>query len=175
VLVIENIKEEHFVNKNEEKKDVEFENTMQAVKLFVKEALKEIDTENNRLDFIEKEFGSGTYRILNIYNIKNEYQIVHYKNVKKKEPVELYAAYVDFNFVEKNIETFDLALIKAMAFKYSAPGATPWIARMLEMEQYNKRAREVRNPTIDSVDFNPFSEYPVFSFVDDEESETDTK
>ena len=83
-------------------------------------------TFEDKIQFIEKELPWG--RIVKTHCI-GDIQIIEWHNDKNN--VDGFSIYVDFESKSMGSDNLDDALISAIALKYNADGAIPWILKML--------------------------------------------
>ena len=115
----------------------EFDSMIPFQKVRAVAIMKEREEEHKKLDVIRNDFEGVHYRINEITNISDIYQIVEYEIRIGTEWEKYFASYIDFKRTGHHELTFDRALITALATKHDGYSTTApaYIARMLNMPE----------------------------------------
>jgi hypothetical protein len=118
----------------------EFDNMVPFQKVRAVAIMKEHEEEYKKLDVIRNDFDDRGYRINDIANINDVYQIVEYEIRVGKKWKRYFAIYIGFKRTRHHELTFDRALIAALAIKYDGHSTTApmYIAKMLGMPEESR-------------------------------------
>lgn len=116
-----------------EEKAKEFNNLHSLQKIRAVAALKDSEEENKKLDGIHKDFSIKNYRLLDVYNVADKYQIAKVVTTfsgNSKGEIG-YHVYVDYKRISRVEYSFDEALLTAISYRHNCESAKMWISKML--------------------------------------------
>ena len=95
-----------------------FDDMIPVQKIRAVSALQDQDEEYKKLEPVRKSFEGRRERILEIVNIRDEYQIVEYETRIDDEWKKYFGVFIKFKNTNQITTTFDQALIVALCVKY---------------------------------------------------------